>query len=667
VPTPTPTPAPPAPAVEYLDPDRLARLERLNLADLDDEPAAVAALLDARPLRGAPERPAPVVDEPAPPEVEAEPEPEPVAIEAVALTPLAIEFEAPPDREVEPVAIEDAPPAVEPEAEPVDEEPDPIEPDDEPPPVVEVRVETAPEFDEADARGGAEIDVEPDEIETAGPEAEAAWGYGPTVASTTAGHLPFVADTNDCGRVYDWADAERRPRPAKPPAARPVEADEDDAEAFDPTRSRRSRPSNEWVLPSVQDVLNAGLRRGLDEARAIPRPPSRAPRPSAAAPTEAIEPGCWEPPAWLTAPAAFATTLAVGGLLAFGSWRQAVVSHDAATAIRASAGVRLGLAKDRPLPPSIVPPAAKWWAAAPAHLAQWGVYLDGTRVEHDWDATAADMLEAATASGPLDPLARYALALKAEAGGARPALGLSRDAVSLAWTGRALHKAGRDAAAVKAYRRALEIAAKADPDAAGPLDYSDDPDVPRYLLPGEGLAAAIVRDLAGDASWRYDDWAGAVPESGVSALAAARVLRKQGRPEADAILRRIVERAEADAKARAGGPDEPADDPEAEALGFAVEAEALALRADLKGAERRYHAAIDRMADPRVRRSWWFNLADVEYRLDDDDRRRAALDEALASVDADDVSRRALELQRGVSASASGTMDRLRPSGPRAN
>ncbi|AMV35806.1 hypothetical protein [Planctomyces sp. SH-PL62] len=532
------------------------------------------------------------------------------------------------------------------------------------PPIAEFAPEAPPEPQQAIE---PEPELEPVQAVEPEPEPEPSWTYAPVVESTTT-HSRFVADTSGYGQAQAPIGEGARSRRAVAPAPRSVEHDEDGAEPFDPTRSRRSRPSGEWVLPSVQDVLNNGLRRGLDEGDAIPRPPSRPARISAGAPTVAREPSQWNPPAWLTAPPAFAMTLAVGGLLAFGSWRQSVVSHGASTAIQNSAAVRRGLAKDRPLAKSIVPPRPSWWGAAPAHLAEWGVYLDGTRVEHGWDATAPEMLEAAALAGPLDPLARFVLARKT---GDRPdgaidprgSLGLSRDAVSLAWTGRSLHKAGKDAEAVGAYRRALEIAARSVPTPRDALAFSEDPNIPRYLLPGEELAAAIIRELIADASWRYADWAEAVPESGVSALAAARVLKKEGRSEADAILKRILDRAEAEAKARAGAPDEPAEDEAAEAVALAVAAEAMALRADWKDSERRYRAAIDRMADPRIRRSWWFNLADVAMRLNDDDQRRAALDEALAVVDSDDVSRRAMDLQRG----NSGTMDRLRPTGPKAN
>ncbi|WP_165246657.1 FHA domain-containing protein [Paludisphaera soli] len=641
IPEPIPRPVEPAsPTIAtapapFLDADHVARLENLDVADLGRDFAAVEA--EARSVEIEVEAVVPTAPDDAPPTVE------PATVEQVEVE----DAPAPAD----PIAI-DAEPEQEPEPEPSAIEAEASGPPDV---VATVEDEVAEEVDSPAIRAEAEVADE--------PEPHAPWTYAPVVESTTASHPRFVADTSEFGRPE--APVEEAPRNRRAVAATPrlVEREEvegeDGAEAFDPTRSRRSRPGGDWVLPSVQDVLNAGLHRGMGEARSIPRPPSRPARATAAAPTPAREPAQWDPPAWLTAPPAFAMTLAVGGLLAFGSWRQAVVSHGASSAIQTSAAVRLGLAKDRPLAKSIAPPRASWWGAAPAHLAQWGVYLDGTRVEHGWDATAPEMLEAAAAAGPLDPLARFALARKAgdAPGGAiapKLALGLSRDAVSLAWTGRSLHKAGKDADAAKAYRRALEIAARCDRTPRGPLAYSDDPNVPRYLLPGEDLAAAIVRELVADSSWRYADWAEALPETGVSALAAARVLKREGRPEADAVLRRILDRADAEAKARAGGPDEPADDPDGEAVALAVAAEAQALRSDWKDAERRYKAAIDRMADPRIRRSWWFNLADVAMHLNDDDQRRAALDEALAVVDSDEVSRRAMEMQRG----DSGTMDR---------
>ncbi|WP_165075911.1 hypothetical protein [Paludisphaera rhizosphaerae] len=515
-----------------------------------------------------------------------------------------------------------------------------------------------------------EPQTEPDAEPEHEQEHEPAWTYTPQVEPTGSSRR-FVADTSYGFEPFDAAPGFAPSSPAATsspaqaataPQARRAAVYEEEPETFDPTRARRSQAEEPWVLPSVQDVLGASARRVREREAAgpIPKPSARFAKP---APTRPTPPSHWSAPSWLVGPPALALLLGVGGLLGLGAWRQASVSHNAATVIRSTAGFRRGTDKERALAKGIEPPSPSWWGASPAHLAQWGVYLDGTRVENEFETTAPAMLEAAAAASPLEPVARLTLARGRGEG--TPTVGLSRDAVGLAWTGRTLHKAGKNAEAVRVYRRALEIAARTRPDSSSPLTYSNDKDVPRYLLPGEALAAAVVADLAADASWSYRDWSEAVPESGVSALAVARMLKKQGKPEADAILKRILERAEAEARGRAEAADRPSDDPEAEAVSIAVAAEALALRADWKEAEHRYRAAIDLMPDHRIRRSWWFNLADVALKIGDDDQHRAALDEALASTAADDVSRRALQLQGGP-ATRSGT-NRLGSAGPKAN
>ena len=52
------------------------------------------------------------------------------------------------------------------------------------------------------------------------------------------------------------------------------------------------------------------------------------------------------------------------------------------------------------------------------------------------------------------------------------------------------------------------------------------------------------------------------------------------------------------------------------------------------------------MVDAKVKRSWWFNLADVAAHMNDEDQRRKALDEVLVADGGDEVSRRALDVQR---------------------
>ena len=91
-------------------------------------------------------------------------------------------------------------------------------------------------------------------------------------------------------------------------------------------------------------------------------------------------------------------------------------------------------------------------------------------------------------------------------------------------------------------------------------------------------------------------------------------------------------------------------------------AEAHALLSQWKEAEQQYRQAIDQIQDPTIRRSWWYNLASIASQLNDEAQRKVALDAALDVASSDDISRRALELQR-----ASQPLLRLRSGGTRAN
>ncbi len=103
-------------------------------------------------------------------------------------------------------------------------------------------------------------------------------------------------------------------------------------------------------------------------------------------------------------------------------------------------------------------------------------------------------------------------------------------------------------------------------------------------------------------------------------------------------------------------------EPAATALALAARAEALALKSRSKEALDQYRQAIE-LADPGlVKRSWWFNLADVASRIDDPDGREAALKAAMATAPGDDISRRVSEVRR---AGAPAPVSRLR--GTKAN
>ena len=66
------------------------------------------------------------------------------------------------------------------------------------------------------------------------------------------------------------------------------------------------------------------------------------------------------------------------------------------------------------------------------------------------------------------------------------------------------------------------------------------------------------------------------------------------------------------------------------ALALAARAEAFALKSRWKESEQQYRRAIELIEDETIKRSWWFNLADIELRLDDESQRQTALRAALA-------------------------------------
>ena len=59
-----------------------------------------------------------------------------------------------------------------------------------------------------------------------------------------------------------------------------------------------------------------------------------------------------------------------------------------------------------------------------------------------------------------------------------------------------------------------------------------------------------------------------------------------------------------------------------------------------------YREAIELLDDETLKRSWWFNLADIAFRLADDAKRQAALRATLTVAASDDISRRATEILR---------------------
>jgi tetratricopeptide (TPR) repeat protein len=313
-------------------------------------------------------------------------------------------------------------------------------------------------------------------------------------------------------------------------------------------------------------------------------------------------------------------------------------------------------------------------------MTEWAAFLARTPEAAEHAEQIRYLVDGAVHASPLDPASRLAAARldaldrdrdhdgNPEQPGPPLHLGLSRDPVALAWTARHLLKAGQAEAALPLFRQALELATQPDFSPRELPEFHDDPSVRRYLLPGESLVRSILRDLATDAKRPFAEWANVLPRDTVAPLVAARMLREQGRIDADAAIDRILN------DARSHDPSPPASDADAannaDSIRLAVRAEAFAMKSRWKEARQEYRRALGHISHDAIRRSWWFNLADIALRLNDDNERREALKAVLASATGDEISRRASDLQRdlGVRATSSpSTSSRTGPSFPRAN
>jgi hypothetical protein len=413
----------------------------------------------------------------------------------------------------------------------------------------------------------------------------------------------------------------------------------------------RLEDRTDW--PSVRDIL------------AMHRPVSRAIRASAAAarvarlassPTQPREPATWTLPTALAGPPLFICVLALLAALCSLSWAWASDSYSASILadrlMTAGSGVHR-----RSLPVSIMPPTGNWMFSTAQHLADWAIYLSRLdpqeRERFSLDERA--LLSRALEASPLNATARLALAQlrQKEPNSSSPVLdlGLSRDTLTLTYSASRLAARGKQAAALDLYRQAIKIVSSTRPPLGALPRFNDDPGAPRYLLPGEDKLREVLRDLVSKNEWSVKEWSNSLPPDSLVALAAARLLREQGRAEAEMLLEMIM---------NAHGSPETAESPSPYLL--AARAEALAMRSRWREAEMQYRQAIELMEDMTIKRSWWFNLADVASRLDDEGQQQAALRAALEVTTTDDISRRAAELRRGPS-----QRSRMHSRGERAN
>ena len=402
-----------------------------------------------------------------------------------------------------------------------------------------------------------------------------------------------------------------------------------------------SSRSVEW--PSAKDILashQAAVRPRPVASALARKTPGKKTRP-AAVPTLAQAPGQWSPPVWLAGPPAAAFVLAAGIAGCFLSWRWALDSYGAAI-VTDRLLMQDRTARSMPLPESVSPPSGSWVSSTAGHVGRWAIYLShfqGERSLSSEETTA--LLERALQVSPLDRAARPALAqLEPRSDTAAVplrSLGLSRDAVSLTlscpggcWppaTRKPLCAcmAGRSRSPCRRTRsaRAYRGSATTRP-------------FPAICCP--------VRTRSATSCARSSPVTSGVCRIGPACSRRTRlftwlprILREQSRGEADAMLELVLGKSPARAASDL-----------AQAMTTAARAEALALRSEWRDADRLYREAIELAGDETIRRSWWFNLADIALRLEDDDKRQAALQAAMAVAASDDIRRRAADIQRAV-------------------
>jgi hypothetical protein len=351
------------------------------------------------------------------------------------------------------------------------------------------------------------------------------------------------------------------------------------------------------------------------------------------------EPGHWRLPRWLAGPPAVLLVLTLGltgGLL---SWRWAKDAYAIAIVTGRLMSPDGGAIRD-PLPDAVVPPGGTWTRSTAQHLAHWAMYLSkGEPGRETASPEVIELLNRALEISPLNPTARLARAeLEPPVQGApvaQQSLGLSRDAISLSWSARRLLAAGHKKDAMALFEQALKVANHPEAGRAMVPRFSEDPGAPRYLLPGEERVQEVLREMISKGDWTFAEWAATLPRSPAAFLAAARLLKKEGHGDADTLVEQILDN---------GRPLEAAQI--SPALCIAARAEAFAMKSRWRESEEQYRLAIELVDDDTLKRSWWFNLADIELRLDDETQRQTALRAALADA-SDEISRRATEIQRG--------------------
>ena len=376
-------------------------------------------------------------------------------------------------------------------------------------------------------------------------------------------------------------------------------------------------PPQPAEFPSARAIYAAQGTRPLPDVQTTRR------RRRGPMPTDSRAPSQWTMPVWLAAPPTF---LVSAGLLGFGlilSLHWTKDNLDAGLAARAA----LRTENDPPVPiDPTVPPETRWWKTTAGHMAHWASAIERSPEAADRAGEVRDALDSANRAAPLDREVRYALG---------QSIGMSRDVASLTLTGRTLKRAGKSEAAVRAYRRALELAAGTAMERLDPPTFDNDPTVRRYRLPHESLAAGVVRDMIDAGDWPFADWSRALPANAAVRIAAARVLRERASPDADRAMDLVL------------APDVATPDRSAFAAEHhAAQAEALAFKDQKAEAARHYRVAVGLAGDDATRRRWRLGLAEILAPLGATKERDEMLEAAKGLDPNEEVTRKALDAQK---------------------
>jgi hypothetical protein len=430
---------------------------------------------------------------------------------------------------------------------------------------------------------------------------------------------------------------------------RTTEPMESDVESEFPDKNKHALTlSTEMEWPLVKDILrphgarplNCSLRDRYENNK------KKKPRTNST-PTLAEAPPYWTPSVWLAGPGVAAVIMSSGLLGCSLSWCWARDAYIASIVTdRLITGGR-GIQHNR-LMESVVPPRGNWIVSTAGHLAQWSIYLSVFARENDHStAETADILQQALTVSPINATARFALAQLESAQDAKSvpvgSLGLSRDGISLVFTARRLLAFGQKQAALKLYAYALSVTIRGEEYYCAVPGFSKDPSAPRFLLPQEEQVRNIIVDLVSQDAWTFHEWSSALPENPIVLITTARLLRELGRNEAQTVLAHLI-----NSKLIVNSSEN------ASAIILAARAEAFALQSHWREADRLYRLAIDLIDDPIIARSWWFNLADISYRSNNELERQAALKASLAVAVSDEITIRANEIRRASLTRANG-------------